>query len=175
MGGLSAAEVAGRLRRHRVVADAAAAAPPAPTLLTEERRGQIRRLLAEWARLVDGPPAPTLLALIGLDPTRAGHTEEIRLRADALRARARELPPGRMRVVLDELLVHVADLLEPGADVAEEYVVSVVSDVAERLRPKVRAAVLVEDELAGEDYEFLHEEAVELGLDRSGAAMVLEE
>ncbi|WP_051027192.1 hypothetical protein [Nocardia higoensis] len=175
MGGLSAAEVAGRLRRHRVVADASAAGRPAPTRLTEERRGQIRRLLAEWARLVDGPPTPTLLALIGLDTTRAGDTEEIRLRADALRARARELPPGRMRVVLDELLVHVADLLEPGADAAEEYVVSVVSDVAERLRPKVRAAVLVEDELAGDDYEFLHEEAVELGLDSSGAVMVLEE
>ncbi|WP_067853903.1 hypothetical protein [Nocardia shimofusensis] len=175
MGGLAPAEVAGRLRRHRVVEDASTTAQPAPTLLTEQRRTQIRRLLAEWAKLVDGPPTPTLLALIGLDPTRAGHTEEIRLRADALRARARELPPGRMRVVLDELLVHVGDLLEPGADVAEEYVVSVVSDVAERLRPKVRAAVLVEDELAGEDYDFLLEEAVESGLDPSGAAMVLEE
>lgn len=175
MSGLGPDEVAGRLRRHRIVEDASATAEPAPRLLTEQRRTQIRRLLAEWAKLVDGPPTPTLLALIGLDPTRAGHTEEIRLRADALRARARELPPGRMRVVLDELLVHVGDLLEPGADAAEEYVVSVVSDVAERLRPKVRAAVLVEDELAGEDYDFLLEEAVELGLDPSGAAMVLEE
>lgn len=174
MGGLSPAEVAGRLRRHRIIEDVANDRA-APTLVTDQRRAEIRRLLAEWAKLVDGPPAPTLLALIGLDPSRAGHTEEVRLRADALRARARELPPGRMRVVLDELLVHVGDLLEPGAEVAEEYVVSVVSDVAERLRPKVRAAVLIEDELAGEDYGFLLEEAIELGLDPSGAAMVLEE
>jgi len=174
MGGLSPAEVAGRLRRHRVVEDAVNAAA-VPTVLTDQRRAEIRRLLAEWGKLVDGPPTPTLLALIGLDPARAGHTEEIRLRADALRARARELPPGRMRVVLDELLVHVGDLLESGGDVAEEYVVSVVSDVAERLRPKVRAAVLIEDELTGEDYRFLLEEAIELGLDPSGAAMVLEE
>src|SRR5690606_42089174 len=97
------------------------------------------------------------LPIFVLAPPRAGHTEELRLRAEALRARARELPPGRMRVVLDELLVHVADLLEPGPEVAEEYVVSVVADVAEKLRPKVRAAVLVADQPAGADSDFLDE------------------
>lgn len=174
MSGLSAAEVAERLRGHPVVADEPRAEPAAAaTVLIEQRRAEIRRLLDEWARLVDGPPAPTLLALLGLDPTRATETAEIRLRAEALRVRARELPPGRMRVVLDELLVHVRDLVEPGGPVTDAYVAAVVAEVAERLRPKVRAAVLVEDRLAGEDYDFLLEEAVEHGLDRAGAAALL--
>ncbi|MCP2280157.1 hypothetical protein [Nocardia amikacinitolerans] len=174
MGGLSAAEVATRLRRHRIIEDAPQPAAPTGTL-TDQRRQQIRGLLAEWGRLVDGPPAPTLLGLLGLDPSRATHTGEIRLRADALRARSRELPPGRMRVVLDELLVHVQDLLEPGGSVVDEYVASIVEDVTAELRPKVRAAVLVEDELVGEDYEFLLDEAIALGMDPHAAGRLLED
>ncbi|WP_431954821.1 hypothetical protein [Nocardia lijiangensis] len=176
MGGLTAAEVATRLRRHRIVQDEPAPAAPAATgALSDQRRKQIRGLLAEWARLVDGPPAPTLLGLLGLDPSRATHTGEIRLRADALRARSRELPPGRMRVVLDELLVHVQDLLEPGGPVVAEYVASIVEDITAELRPKVRAAVLVEDELIGEDYEFLLDEAIALGMDPHAAGRLLED
>ncbi|MBF6212577.1 hypothetical protein IU433_19210 [Nocardia puris] len=176
MGGLTAAEIAARLRRHRVIQEAPAPAASAPaTVLTDQRRKQIKQLLGEWERLVDGPPAPTLLGLLGLDPTRATHTGEIRLRAEALRARARELPAGRMRAVLDELLVHVQDLLEPGGAVVAEYVAAIREDVAAELRPKVRAAVLVEDELVGEDYEFLRDEAIELGLDHAGAVALLAE
>ncbi|MEV0341731.1 hypothetical protein AB0H49_22175 [Nocardia sp. NPDC050713] len=174
MGGLSAAEVATRLRRHRIIQDAPRPTASASTL-TDQRRQQIRGLLAEWGRLVDGPPAPTLLGLLGLDPSRATHTGEIRLRADALRARSRELPPGRMRVVLDELLVHVQDLLEPGGPEVAEYVASIVEDVTAELRPKVRAAVLVEDELVGEDYEFLLDEAIALGMDPHAAGRLLED
>ncbi|MEV0292833.1 Ig-like domain repeat protein [Nocardia sp. NPDC050710] len=172
MGGLSAAEVAARLRRHKVLADREPAAPPGG-VLAEQRRKQIRQLLSEWERLLEGPPTPTLFALLGLDPTRATHTGEIRLRADALRARSRELPPGRVRVVLDELLVHVQDLLEGGGPEVQDYVRSVIEDVAAELRPKVRAAVLVEDQLVGEDYQFLLDEAIELGLDRAEAIRVL--
>ncbi|MEV0027760.1 Ig-like domain repeat protein [Nocardia sp. NPDC050793] len=176
MGGLNAAEVAARLRRHRIIEDEQPQAAPAATgALTDQRRGQVRALLAEWGRLVEDPPAPTLLGLLGLDPSRATHTGEIRLRADALRARARELPPGRMRVVLDELLVHVQDLLEPGGPVVAEYVASIVADVTAELRPKVRAAVLVEDELVGEDYEFLFDEAIALGMDPHTAGRLLED
>ncbi|TQM31547.1 Ig-like domain repeat protein [Nocardia bhagyanarayanae] len=176
MGGLSATEVAARLRRHRIIQDAPQSTAPAVTsTLTDQRRQQIRGLLAEWGRLVDGPPAPTLLGLLGLDPSRATHTGEIRLRADALRARSRELPPGRMRVVLDELLIHVQDLLEPGGSVVAEYVASIVEDVTAELRPKVRAAVLVEDELVGEDYEFLLDEAIALGMDPHAAGRLLED
>ncbi|GAB2635899.1 YML083C domain-containing protein [Nocardia goodfellowii] len=170
MGGLTAAEVAARLRRHRVIEDQAA-----PSVLTDQRRKQIRQLLSEWERLLDGPPTPTLFALLQVEPSKATHPNEIRLRADALRARSRELPPGRVRVVLDELLVHVHDLLEAGPAVAEDYVRSITEDVAAELRPKVRAAVLVEDQLVGEDYEFLLEEAIELGLARPDAIRLLAE
>ncbi|WUA05271.1 fibronectin type III domain-containing protein [Nocardia sp. NBC_01377] len=173
MGGLDAADVAARLRRHKILADQPPVAPAASTTLTEQRRKQIRQLLSEWDRLLEGQPAPTLFALLGLDPTDAAHTEEIRLRAEALRARSRELPPGRIRVVLDELLVHVRDLLEGGGPEVREYVRSIVDDVTTELRPKVRAAVLIEDQLVGEDYQFLLEEAMELGLDRAEAIRVL--
>ncbi|MEU8900228.1 hypothetical protein AB0C65_30505 [Nocardia sp. NPDC048505] len=172
MGGLTAAEVAARLRRHRILAEEA---PAAPSALTEQRRKQIRQLLSEWARLLEGPPTPTLFALLQIDPAQATHTNEIRLRAEALRARSRELPPGRVRVVLDELLVHVQDVLEAGGAIADEYVRSITEDVAAELRPKVRAAVLVEDQLVGEDYQFLLEEAIELGLDRAEAVRLLAE
>ncbi len=177
MGGLSAAEVAGRLRRHRILEQETARPEPVAqaVTVTEQRRKQIAQLLGEWARLLDGQPTPTLFALLGLDPTAASRTEEIRLRAEALRARSRELPPGRVRVVLDELLVHVQDLLAGGGPAAEEYVRAVIEDVTAELRPKVRAAVLVEDELVGEDYQFLLEEAMELGLDRARAVQVLTE
>lgn len=170
MGGLSPAEVATRLRRHRIID-----APPvrSPELLTDQRRRQIKQLLTEWQRLVDGPPTPTLFALLGVDAARATQTGEIRLRAEALRSRSRELPPGRVRVVLDELLIHVQDLLEPGGDAVREYLRAIVEDAADELRPKVRAAVLVEDQLVGDDFDYLVDEAIELGLDRADAVRVV--
>ncbi|MFI9510151.1 hypothetical protein [Nocardia sp. NPDC052566] len=174
MGGLSAAEVATRLRRHRVIADTPVQAPP-PGVLSEQRRQQIRQLLTEWERLLEGPPTPTLFALLGMDPTQATHTGEIRLRAEALRGRSRELPPGRVRVVLDELLIHVHDLLEAGGPAVREYLRAIAADVADDLRPKVRAAVLVEDELVGDDFAYLVDEAVEAGLDRAEATRVVTE
>ncbi|MFE9322700.1 Ig-like domain repeat protein [Nocardia sp. NPDC052278] len=171
MGGLSAAEVATRLRRHRVIEDA-----PAPAgVLTDQRRQQIRQLLGEWERLVDGEPTPTLFALLRVDPAKAGQTQEIRLRAEALRARSRELPPGRIRVVLDELLIHIHDVLESGDAPLRAYLRTVAEDVAKELRPKVRAAVLVEDELVGDDFHYLLDEAMRLGLERADATRVLTE
>ena len=93
--------------------------------------------------------------------------------AGAWRARARELPPERLRAVVDELLVHVAELIEPGRGAVDAYLEAVAADVTEHLRPRVRAAVLVEDRLIPEDRAHLLDEAVELGLDRRRAAAVL--
>ncbi|MFQ6398214.1 hypothetical protein ACLMAJ_32830 [Nocardia sp. KC 131] len=172
MGGLSPAEVATRMRRHRVIADAEPT-PAAPSVLTDQRRRQIRQLLDEWERLLDGPPTPTLFALLGVDSRTGGQANEIRLRAEALRARSRELPPGRVRVVLDELLIHVHDVLESGDSAVREYLSAVAEDVAGELRPKVKAAVLVEDQLVGADFQYLVDEAVALGLDRADATRLL--
>ncbi|SHF75867.1 hypothetical protein SAMN05443575_0827 [Jatrophihabitans endophyticus] len=172
MSGLSADEVRARLRHHRLV-DGPPAAPPPPTTpsLGEHRRRQVRDLLDEFGRLEEMPPPPTLLALLGLAPDAA--PGEIAIRADAWRARCRELPPTRVRAVADELLVHVRDLLEAGRPTLEAYLDAVAQDVAAQLAPRVRAAVLVEDRLVVDDYEHLYGEALALGLDAVRARRVV--
>lgn len=172
--GLTAAEVAARLRMHRVVDPAPARAdPPAESGrgVSEHRRRQVRALLDELGRIWESPPPATLLALLGCDPD-AGDAE-IATSAAAWRARARELPSARIRTVVDELLVHVADLLESGPDMRAAYLDGVAADVAERLRPRVRAAVLVEDRLTADDHAHLAAEAATLGLDPGRARRVL--
>jgi len=77
--------------------------------------------------------------------------------------------------VVDELLVHVGDLLVPGRSAVETYLDAVAADVTEYLRPRVRAAVLVEDRLVADDHAHMLDEAAERGLDgRRAAAVVLE-
>ncbi|TWH01895.1 hypothetical protein L615_001500000680 [Nocardioides sp. J9] len=170
LGGLTRAEVELRLRRHRVVDPAPAAPatpPPAAPLVSDHRRQQVRDLLDELGRLEEQPPPPTLLALLGLDP--GADDAEVALRAEAWRARCRELPPLRVRAVADELMVHVAELLERGPVMRDAYLDAVLVDVQVRLRPRVRAAALVEDRLTAEDHEHLYEEALALGLDPARA------
>ncbi|MGX9293636.1 hypothetical protein [Tsukamurella paurometabola] len=175
LGGLTAAEVAARLRRHRVLEGADAPSPaPAPGGLTPQRRAQIRALLAEWGELC-GEPVPTLFALLGLGITDAHDVVELRDRAELLHRRAREMPPGRGRAVLDELGVHVREVLTVGGPLADAYARAVVEDATEALRPKVRAAILIEDRLLGPDHEYLAGEGEEHGLDRATAERILAE
>ncbi|MEV6098326.1 Ig-like domain repeat protein [Nocardia sp. NPDC051981] len=174
MGGLTVAEIAARVRRHRIIDEAPApASPSAVPALNSERRRQIRALLAEYERLLPGDPVPTLLALLGMEFAAAHHTNEIRLRAGALRARTRELPPGRIRVVLDELLIHIGDLLEPGGAMVDAYLLAITETVTDQLRPQVRAAVLVEDLLVAADFDYLLGVAIAAGLDRAAAERIL--
>jgi hypothetical protein len=168
LAGLSRADVEVRLRGHRVLP---VAAPPGRPGIGPERRRQVRALLDEFGRLTGDPAPPTLLALLGLGPDATA--EQVRTMAGAWRGRARELPPERLRAVVDELLVHVAELVEPGRAAVDAYLEAVAADVAEHLRPLVRAAVLVEDRLVAADREHLLEEALELGLDRRRAEAVL--
>ncbi|GAA5128649.1 hypothetical protein [Pseudonocardia adelaidensis] len=168
LAGLSRAEVDGRLRGRRVLP---AGAPPGRPVVGPERRRQVRALLDEFGRLTGDAPPPTLFALLGLGPDATA--EQVATAAGAWRARARELPPERLRVVVDELLVHVAELVEPGRAAVDAYLDAVAADVAEHLRPRVRAAVLVEDRLVAQDREHLVEEALALGLDRPRAEAVL--
>ena len=60
LGGLTPDEVATRVRRHRLLGPS----------IGPERRRQIRALLDEFGRLTGAAPPPTLLALLGLLPTR---------------------------------------------------------------------------------------------------------
>ncbi|MFC4950794.1 hypothetical protein [Pseudonocardia sp. GCM10023141] len=174
LAGLDKAEVAARLRRHKVIDLAPDAVPePAPREpgISASRRLQIRSLLDEFGRLTDVPAPPTLLALLGLAP--GSSPEQVRAGASAWRSRARELPPDRLRAVVDELLVHVEELLEPGRVAIEVYLDAVAADVTEFLRPRVRAAVLVEDRLVADDHAHLLAEAQDRGLDERRAVAVL--
>lgn len=172
LAGLTPAEVATRLRRHRVVDAVPLAAPtPREPAISAARRLQVRALLDEFGRLTDVAPPPTLLALLGLAP--GASPEQVRAGAAAWRSRARELPPDRLRAVVDELLVHVAELLEPGRVAIETYLDAVAADVTDHLRPRVRAAVLVEDRLVADDHAHLLAEAQDRGLDERRAVAVL--
>ncbi|MGQ0623228.1 MAG: hypothetical protein ACT4PP_00995 [Sporichthyaceae bacterium] len=167
--GLSQAEATGRVAMHRVSDDAPIPAMPSPA--EDDRRRQIRALLEEFGALGDHDEPPvTLLALLDLGPD--ADDAAITLAARAWRARAREIPPQRLRAVVDELLVHVADQLERGPLARERYLDAVARDVAERLRPQVLAAVLVEDRLTSADAEVLTAAARALGLDGARAARV---
>ena len=161
LGGLTKDEVATRVRRHRMLGLSIGA----------ERRRQIQALLAEFGRLTGAEAPPTLLALLGLVPSAS--EQQVKAGWTAWRGRARELPAGRLRAVVDELLVHVDELLVPGRTAVEAYLDAVAADVAEYLRPRVRAAVLVEDRLVADDHAHLLVEAAERGLDPRRAAGVI--
>ncbi|MBV9922143.1 MAG: hypothetical protein JOY78_15000 [Pseudonocardia sp.] len=161
LGGLTPDEVATRVRRHRLLGPS----------IGPERRRQIRALLDEFGRLTGAAPPPTLLVLLGLLPDATD--QQVGAGLTAWRSRARELPAGRLRAVVDELLVHVGELLAPGRAAVEAYLDAVAVEVGDYLRPRVRAAVLVEDRLVADDHAHLLAEAAARGLDDRRAAEVI--
>ncbi|MGW5525064.1 hypothetical protein [Gordonia sp. NPDC003950] len=179
MGGLSADEVATRVRRHRVIDDSPAAPPettaPAAPALSAHRLAQITELLAEFSRRGSGPASHTLLAVLGLDTDDATNLTEITLRAEALQSRARELPAGRMRALIDELLITINDVLLGGPALADAYLASVRESVGAHLRPRIRAAILVEDRLHPDDRQYMLEEARDLGLGTRDARRLIDD
>lgn len=176
MGGLTPDEIEARMRRHRIIGDTTQPAPPTapPDPISEQRLSQITRLLGEFDRIQSGnEPTPTLLALLRMSLDDATDAERIETRVGILSDRVREMPAGPMRAVLDELVVHCRDILL--GDIARliAYCKAVSESVADYLRPRVRAAVLVEDVLRHGDYEFLFEEAIDRGLGPAGARQIL--
>ncbi|MGC5248366.1 hypothetical protein ACPXB3_15760 [Gordonia sp. DT219] len=177
MGGLSADEVATRLRRHRLIPDVPTTAdlpvPPVPAALSEHKLAQITELLAEFSLRRSGPPRHTLLAVLDLSTDDADDRAEIRARADGFRRRARELPAGRMRAIVDELLIDVDEILLGPGDITTAYLRSVTDRAADHLRPRIRAAILVEDRLHPDDHQFMLDEARELGLGTHSARRLI--
>lgn len=138
-----------------------------------ERARQVRDLLDELGRHADRPAPTTLFDLLDLPPDAA--PAQIGDRARMWRARAGEMPVGRTRAVIDELLAHVRQLLESGPAVRGGYLDAVAAEVREQLRPRMRAAILVEDALLPDDRYFLTDEAIARGLDHGRAARVISE
>lgn len=155
------AEFEVRLRRHRLLS----ASIPGPDAVFR----QVRDDLDELGQLDGTPPPASLYDLLGLPPTAA--VDEVRGQRDALAARNRELRPDRRRALVDDLLAAVSALLV-NADPAG-YLDDLRRVVLERLRPRVAAAVLVEDELTPQDHRHLLREAQAAGLDRERALSVL--
>ncbi|GAC81021.1 hypothetical protein SAMN04488550_4472 [Gordonia malaquae] len=176
MGGLTPDEVATRLRRYRTVDDGASTPQSSSTdssSLTDRRLEQIDELLGEFNRLRDEAPTPTLFGLLLLTLDDADNRAEVQARTESLSQRARELGAGRMRAVIDELLLHVRDVLLGDPATAAAYADAMTGRIAEYLRPRIRAAVLIEDELLAEDRDFLRQEAIDRGAGPVGAERLI--
>nr|MBA2553368.1 hypothetical protein [Geodermatophilaceae bacterium] len=154
-----------RLRRHRLVKTQRRPAP-APD---DGVYRQVRTDLEELGQLDGNEPAASLYNLLGLPPD--ADRQRVRERRDAMAARNRELRPDRRRALVDDLLAAVTALLVDGDPAG--YLDDVRADVLARLRPRVAAAVLVEDELTSDDHAHLLGEAQAAGLDRDRALSVL--
>ena len=175
MGGLTPAEIAARLRRYRVIDDTSAP-PAAPSSgLSTGRSVQIETLLGEFDRLQGDRSTPTLLAVLRLTLDDATDLTEITLRTEQLTGRSRELPAGRLRAVVDELIVHIRELLLDDVTLSRAYVAAATERARAHLEPRVRAAVLVEDDLLAHDHQYLVDEAIALGLGPTGAQALVGE
>lgn len=177
MSGLTPDQVATRVRRYRIIDDAVEPAPSSPATsaptLTERRLNQIDELLSQFNRLRDAPPAPTLFGMLHLTIDDAADRGLLEARTESLAERARELRAGRLRAVIDELILHIRDVLLRDSATATAYATAMTDRVADFLRPRIRAAVLVEDELVAEDQEHLLSEAIEHGMGPVGAAQLI--
>jgi hypothetical protein len=164
--GLDPAVVEARLRAVPVVQTRSA--PTAEAVPVEVRR-QVRADLDELGRLLGTPPPVTLYDLLGLPP--GAPREQIARERELAMARNRELRPDRRRALVDDLLSAVSRLLLDGS--SDAYLDAVAEDVTAQLRPRVAAAVLVEDVLTADDLEHLTSEAEAAGLDADRADRVL--
>ncbi|MDQ3503007.1 MAG: hypothetical protein M3486_05275 [Actinomycetota bacterium] len=158
-----------RLARHPVLDDVATPPPRAAVPASVYR--QVRGDLDELGQLLGAPPPASLYDLIGLPP--GASTPEVRAEREVAAGRNRELRPDRRRALVDDLLAAVTALLIEGDP--DAYLDAVAADVTVKLRPRVVAAVLVEDELTPDDYGQLLAEAQAGGLDQDRAVRVLAE
>lgn len=168
-GGLDAQSVESRLAAHPVVDDEPVAPRPSTAAISPAVYRQVRADLDELGRILGRPAPASLYDLLGLEP---GASHEILSRErDLAAAQNRELRPDRRRALIDDLLAAVTTLLLENDPQA--YLDALAEEVTVRLRPRVAAAVLVEDEFTGADYGHLLSEAEALGLDRGRAVRVL--
>ena len=163
--GVDAVSAEARLARYPVVDDEPATGRPAAAPVSQAVYRQVRANLEELGRILGRPAFVSLYDLLGLDP--AAPQPVLAKAREVAAARNRELRPDRRRALVDDLLAAVTTMLIDGDP--EAYLDMLAEDVTERLRPRVAAAVLVEDELTTDDYTHLVGEAEALGLDHDRA------
>ncbi|GIJ73991.1 hypothetical protein [Virgisporangium ochraceum] len=161
--GLDEADAEARMARHRIIEDEPAT--PKPTGIPEAVFRQVKANLEELGRILGRPAFVSLYDLLGLDPTAPKPV--LSNAREMYAARNRELRPDRRRALVDDLLAAVTNLLLDGDP--EAYLDMLAEDVTAKLRPRVSAAVLVEDELTSDDYAHMVTEAQALGLDHARA------
>ncbi len=166
--GIDDAAFEARLGRHRLLGAVDGPAPAGPADPGVLR--QVRDDLEELGR-IEGDRVPSLHALLELPPT--ADRDAVRRRRDALLVINRQRRPDRRRALVDDLLAAVGLLLVDGDPAV--YLDALAGDVREALRPRVAAAVLVEDRLTPDDAHHLVQEALGAGLDAGRAAAVVTE
>jgi len=162
--GIDEAEFAERVRRHRLLpADPAAGPDPRPRgeAISPAVLRQIRADLDELGRITATSPPRSLFELLGVPPGTP--RERIRSVRDAALASNRARRPDRRRALLDDLLAAVGTLLVDGDP--DAYLDALAAATTERLRPRVAAAVLVEDALLPAEAATLVADAEADGLD----------
>ena len=168
-GRLDPPSIEARIARHRLVDDEPATARPAPPTVSPAVYHQVRADLEELGRILGTPPPVSLYDLLGLDP--GAPRPLVARERESAAGHNRELPPDRRRALVDDLLAAVTTLLLENDP--EDYLDALAAAVTDRLRPRVSAAVLVEDELTAADHGHLLSEAQALGLDQARAVRVL--
>ncbi|WP_157892436.1 hypothetical protein [Frankia alni] len=170
--GIDESAFALRTRRHRIVPATPATGPadrPRPDPIPAEVLRQIRADLDELGRITASDPPRSLFDLLGVPP--GASRERIRDLRDEALARNRARRPDRRRALLDDLLAAVGALLVDGD--ADAYLDALAAATSERLRPRVAAAVLVEDALLPAEAADLVAEAEADGLDPHRARAVI--
>jgi len=130
---------------------------------------QVRSDLDELGRIVGEDPPRSLFELLNLPPGTDRDT--IRAMRDDALARNRARRPDRRRALLDDLLAAVTTLLVDGDP--EAYLDGLAAAATSRLRPRLAAAVLVEDRLLPADAAALIAAAEAEGLDSARAVAVV--
>jgi hypothetical protein len=167
-GGIDEPAFATRIRRYRVLPPGAPERSPRQPIAPQTLR-QVRADLDELGRITGAAPPRSLFDLLGVAPG-SSRAEILQVR-DAMAARNRQRRPDRRRALVDDLLAAVTALLVDGDP--EAYLDALAAGTTERLRPRVAAAVLVEDRLLPREAAALVAEAEADGLDPARARAVV--
>jgi hypothetical protein len=168
--GIDADALARRTRRYRRLPAGAPERAAARREVPAHVLRQVRADLDELGRITGTPAPASLYELLGAPP--GAGAAELRRRRDDMAADNRARRPDRRRALVDDLLAAAGALLIDGDQRA--YLDALAAAAADRLRPRVAAAVLVEDRLLPEHYAAFVAEAAAAGCDPARARAVVD-